>query len=186
MRRSPPPSSSTASPMAPTAGGTTDLSLRSTTDDQGTDHHPLQAADGHREGQASLGVTFNNGTVTETLSPDGAHRAEEAHGRVLPRRRRPRRGAAEPRLLPACGRRSASRRTSAADCSRTASRRDTVLATLTDDKEPGINQGMGRFDFKPKAGSKYEVQVESPLGITDHFALPAVKADGVCFLCRKA
>ena len=33
-----------------------------------------------------------------------------------------------------------------------------AVETLHDDKEPGVNQGMGRFEFTPKAGKKYELQ----------------------------
>ena len=56
---------------------------------------------------------------------------------------------------------------------------DVVLQTLTDDKEPGVNQGMGRFEFTPKAGSVYAVQVDAPLGIADRYPLPDVKPHGV-------
>ncbi len=53
------------------------------------------------------------------------------------------------------------------------------MRTLTDDKEPGVNQGMGVFAFTPTAKHKYEVQVDEPAGITQRFALPEVKDDGV-------
>jgi hypothetical protein len=53
------------------------------------------------------------------------------------------------------------------------------LQTLNDEKEPGVNQGMGVFAFTPKAKHKYEVQVDSPVGITQRFELPEVKDDGV-------
>src|SRR5262249_8429735 len=56
---------------------------------------------------------------------------------------------------------------------------DVAVATLNDAKEPGVNQGMGRFEFTPKPKARYELQVDSPTGITERYALPAVKADGV-------
>ena len=54
-----------------------------------------------------------------------------------------------------------------------------AVATLHDDKEPGVNQGEGKFEFTPKAGKKYELQIDSPIGITKRVALPDVKPDGV-------
>jgi hypothetical protein len=54
-----------------------------------------------------------------------------------------------------------------------------ALATLHDAKHPGVNQGMGRFEFTPRTGRAYTVQVDSPAGITKHFALPKVHTDGV-------
>jgi hypothetical protein len=53
------------------------------------------------------------------------------------------------------------------------------VQTLHDDKEPGINQGMGRFTFTPAAGRKYELRIESPDGIESRHFLPEVKAEGV-------
>jgi hypothetical protein len=53
------------------------------------------------------------------------------------------------------------------------------VETLNDAKEPGVNQGMGRFAFTPKAGHKYELRVDSPVGITERYPLPDVKADGI-------
>ncbi len=54
-----------------------------------------------------------------------------------------------------------------------------AVKTLHDDQEPGVNQGMGRFDLTPKAGKKYELQIDSPVGITQRVALPEVKEDRV-------
>jgi anti-sigma factor RsiW len=54
-----------------------------------------------------------------------------------------------------------------------------AVATLTDDKEPGVNQGTGRFEFEPKAGAKYELRIDSPAGVTSKHVLPDVKEDGV-------
>jgi hypothetical protein len=51
--------------------------------------------------------------------------------------------------------------------------------TLTDASEPGVNQGMGVFTFRPDPARKYELKIDSPLGITSKHALPDVKADGV-------
>ncbi len=56
--------------------------------------------------------------------------------------------------------------------------------TLTDDKEPGVNQGMGVFEFTPLANSKYELKIDSPTGMhgqdgTQHYFLPAGKEGGV-------
>jgi len=53
------------------------------------------------------------------------------------------------------------------------------VATLNDEKEPGVNQGMGRFDITPKAGAKYELRVDSPVGIEEKYTLPALREDGV-------
>lgn len=51
--------------------------------------------------------------------------------------------------------------------------------TLNDPNEPGVNQGMGRFEFTPQAGRAYELKIDSPTGIEGEFALPKVKDDGV-------
>jgi hypothetical protein len=53
------------------------------------------------------------------------------------------------------------------------------VETLTNDKIPELNQGMGRFEFTPKAGRKYELKVESPVGITRLYELPPIKPEGV-------
>ena len=54
-----------------------------------------------------------------------------------------------------------------------------AVQTLHDAKEPGVNQGEGRFEFTPKSGKKYELQIDSPIGINGRVPLPAVKDDGV-------
>src|SRR5207253_137728 len=51
--------------------------------------------------------------------------------------------------------------------------------TLTDDKEAGINQGMGRFEFIPEFGQTYKLVIDNPAGIEGEHSLPAVKAEGV-------
>jgi hypothetical protein len=54
-----------------------------------------------------------------------------------------------------------------------------VVETLHDDKEPGVNQGMGRFEFTPKSGKLYQLQIDSPAGIADRIPLPKVIDDRV-------
>jgi hypothetical protein len=54
------------------------------------------------------------------------------------------------------------------------------IATLTDATHPGVNQGLGQFTFTPEAGRRYEVQIDSPAGITpNRVALPEVLPEGV-------
>lgn len=53
------------------------------------------------------------------------------------------------------------------------------VETLNDDKEPGINQGMGRFEFTPKAGKTYQLRIDSPRGIDKSITLPRAEEDGV-------
>ena len=54
-----------------------------------------------------------------------------------------------------------------------------AVATMHDEKEPGVNQGMGRFEFTPKSGKTYTLQIDSPVGITEPVALPKVLDDRV-------
>ena len=54
-----------------------------------------------------------------------------------------------------------------------------AIKTFSDDKEIGVNQGMGRFEFTPTAGQRYELKIESPSGIEGHFWLPPVQTSGV-------
>src|SRR6185437_14740485 len=54
-----------------------------------------------------------------------------------------------------------------------------TVETLASEKTPELNQGMGRFEFKPQSGHKYELRVESPVGVTQRYQLPDVKPDGV-------
>ena len=51
--------------------------------------------------------------------------------------------------------------------------------TLNDDREPGINQGMGVFQFTPAAGVKYQLKIASPSGIEGQFVLPTATTEGV-------
>jgi hypothetical protein len=55
----------------------------------------------------------------------------------------------------------------------------TAVRTLADDKELGVNQGMGRFEFTPEAGQRYELKIDVPIGIEGRYVLPAVQDDGV-------
>jgi alpha-2-macroglobulin-like protein len=54
-----------------------------------------------------------------------------------------------------------------------------VIQTLNDNEHPGVNQGMGSFTFIPKAGKKYELKIDAPLGIQSKHELPAAQDDGV-------
>jgi hypothetical protein len=54
-----------------------------------------------------------------------------------------------------------------------------TVETLASEKTPELNQGEGRFEFTPKAGRKYELQVDAPVGITKRHELPKIKPDGV-------
>jgi hypothetical protein len=50
--------------------------------------------------------------------------------------------------------------------------------TLTDE-QPGVNQGMGRFQFTPAAGMNYELKIDSPIGMEGVYRLPNVTDGGV-------
>ena len=53
------------------------------------------------------------------------------------------------------------------------------IQTLTDDKEPGINQGLGSFIFTPKLGTRYTLRIDSPIGIDRPIPLPLAKDRGI-------
>jgi anti-sigma factor RsiW len=53
------------------------------------------------------------------------------------------------------------------------------VQTLNDDKEPGVNQGMGLFGFTPAPGNRYELKIDAPAGIEGKYELPASKDDGI-------
>jgi serine/threonine protein kinase len=55
----------------------------------------------------------------------------------------------------------------------------TEIKTLNVEKEPGINQGMGRFEFTPVAQTAYELKIVSPSGIQGKYSLPEAKKDGI-------
>ncbi len=54
-----------------------------------------------------------------------------------------------------------------------------TIETVHDDKEPGVNQGMGRFEFTPKSGKTYALRIDSPAGIAEPVALPKAIDAGV-------
>lgn len=54
-----------------------------------------------------------------------------------------------------------------------------AVETLSDDREPGINQGQARFEFTPAVGRKYKLAVDRPEGITSEHVLPNAVASGV-------
>src|SRR5262249_12647982 len=53
------------------------------------------------------------------------------------------------------------------------------VETLTDDQEPGVNQGQGAFRFTPQADRTYELRIDTPTGISARHTLPKVKETGV-------
>jgi anti-sigma factor RsiW len=151
--------------------------LRFQTDDQGTVvvHFKLPAA--MERGQASLGVTFL-GNPVETIArplpivlkklnvefyPEGGDLAADLPNRVYFQVRTT---LGKPTDL--TGR-----------LFEDGTALPVSVQTLHDDKEPGVNQGEGRFEFTPKSGKKYELQIDSPIGIAGRVALPDVKEDRV-------
>src|SRR5262249_52363064 len=54
-----------------------------------------------------------------------------------------------------------------------------TVMTFNDPTQPGANQGMGRFEFKPQAGRRYELKIDSPPEIEGRFWLPQAVEDGV-------
>jgi alpha-2-macroglobulin-like protein len=53
------------------------------------------------------------------------------------------------------------------------------VTTLHDDQEPALNQGQGAFTFTPQMGNRYELKIDTPIGIESKHPLPAAKGDGV-------
>ena len=53
------------------------------------------------------------------------------------------------------------------------------IKTVTDDQEPGINQGLGSFVFTPRFKGRYFARIDSPIGIGRDYALPPVKDKGL-------
>jgi hypothetical protein len=56
--------------------------------------------------------------------------------------------------------------------------------TLTDNQEPGVNQGMGVFTFTPEINKKYELKIDAPSGMhgkdgSKRYVLPTAKPNGV-------
>ncbi|MSR30962.1 MAG: hypothetical protein EXR99_05590 [Gemmataceae bacterium] len=151
--------------------------LRLQTDNNGRVAVRMKLPASINKGQASLAVNFDDGGNVETLSkpvpivinkldieffPEGGDLVAGLNNRVYFQARTPLGKAAdmEGRLLvdgqPA----------------------GISLKTLTDDIEPGINQGMGNFSFTAKPDSQYEVEVTSPASIQGKFKLPQVKKSG--------
>ena len=52
------------------------------------------------------------------------------------------------------------------------------IRTLVDDKEPGINQGLGKFELTPRKGASYELKIIKPEGVSESFKLPSIKDEG--------
>jgi hypothetical protein len=46
-----------------------------------------------------------------------------------------------------------------------------LVQTLADDREPGVNQGVGVFRFKPNPNRKYHLELDRPAGITENYEL---------------
>src|SRR5262249_49715682 len=54
-----------------------------------------------------------------------------------------------------------------------------TVMTFNDPTQPGANQGMGRFAFKPEAGRRYELKIDAPPDIEGRFWLPQPVEDGI-------
>ncbi len=61
---------------------------------------------------------------------------------------------------------------------------DVTASTMHDEREPGVNQGLGSFSFTPKADKTYTLRIDSPSGIAA-VALPKVQPDGVALRVDK-
>ena len=53
------------------------------------------------------------------------------------------------------------------------------IKTFTDEREPGINQGLGSFTFTPQRNRRYQLRIDAPIGIERVIPLPAIKNTGV-------
>ena len=60
-----------------------------------------------------------------------------------------------------------------------------VVETLSDNAQPGVNQGNGVFAFTPRAGSAYALRIDTPAGVVEKKALPKMQADGVVLRVEK-
>ncbi len=158
-------------------GKETTQPLRFQTDDQGTVKVHFKLPEAMERGQASLGVTFL-GNPVETIArplpivlkklnvefyPEGGDLIADLPDRVYFQARTT---LGKPADL--MGR-----------LFEDGKEMQVVAQTLHDAKEPGVNQGEGRFEFTPKAGKKYELQIDSPIGINGRVPLPDVKEGGV-------
>jgi hypothetical protein len=54
-----------------------------------------------------------------------------------------------------------------------------AVQTLNDPDHAGANQGMGAFTFTPKAGARYELKIDLPVGMEGKHELPPVQDEGV-------
>ena len=125
-------------------------------------------------------MKFNDGANVEAIVPLDPDRAEEPACGFFPRGRRPDRGSAQSRLLHGPDHAGQACRPQGRAARRMASRSRSSVATLTDDKEPGVNQGMGRFEFTPVAGREYKLPIESPMGIDEPVDLPDAPLKMAC------
>ncbi len=148
--------------------------LRFQTDAEGAVNVRFQLPAQIERGQASLTVTFHDESLVRTIPivlkklsveffPEGGYLVADLPNRVYFQVRTPLGKPAElkGKLL------------------ENGKATGVAVETAHDDKEPGVNQGLGRFEFTPKAGHKYEVQVEQPQGVTGPFVLPPLEADVV-------
>ena len=160
------------------AAGREDARIPLRTDADGAVSVPFRLPAQIDKGDASLTVEFTDGTVTEPLVrpipvvvkklqieffPEGGDLVAGVPNRVYFQARTPLDKPAEVRgtIVDAKGQVVAR------------------VQTLNDDREPGINQGMGVFQFTPAVGVKYQLQIESPAGIEGKFFLPATVSEGV-------
>jgi hypothetical protein len=159
-------------------GKPSDSPIQLKTDDQGAALVRFRLPTQIERGEASLAVTFTDGASTDTivrtipiilkkfyvqLHPEGGDLVAGVPNRVYFQARTTLDKPAEltGRVVDADGRAVAR------------------LETLNDPKEPGANQGMGMFEFTPEAGKKYQLQIDSPVGVTAEYEFPAAKTDGV-------
>jgi anti-sigma factor RsiW len=156
------------------AGGP--LNLR--TDGQGSVMVRCQLPKAISRGQASLAVTFHDGGSIETIVrtipivlkkldvqfyPEGGYLVAGLDNRVYFEARTTLDKPAELK-----GRLVDDRGTAIA-----------TVMTFNDPTQPGANQGMGRFEFKPEVGRRYELKIDSPPDIEGRFWLPQPVEDGI-------
>lgn len=154
------------------------VELPGTTDANGTVSVKFKLPGNIDRGDASVSVTFTDGGEVETLNkpvpvvlnklgveffPEGGELIAGVPNRVYVQARTPlgRPAQMRGRIVNANGEAVA------------------AVETLTDDAEPGINQGQARFTLTPKRGEAYRLQVDQPVGIADEPTLPTAKVDGV-------
>lgn len=59
------------------------------------------------------------------------------------------------------------------------------VRTLSDDREPGINQGMGRFEITPVQDGKYELEILQPASVKQKFLIGPIKPQGTVLRMEK-